>query len=156
MLMGEMNMDYARRAENLFIEGYNCCQAVFVAFAERYGLTREEALRISSAFGAGFGGSREICGVVSGMTLVCGLECGAVTPDAKAKKACYDKEQELLAAFKAKTGGKIICRELLGIVAGETLPYASERSEAYYRTRPCIKLVTQAAQILEETFVQKA
>lgn len=149
-------MDYTRRAEDLFIEGYNCCQAVFTAFAERYGLTKEEALRLSAAFGAGFGGARELCGVVSAMTLVCGLECGAVTPDAGAKKACYDKEQELLNLFKEKTEGKLLCRELLGIVAGESLPYASERSEAYYKTRPCIKLVTQAAQILEETFVEKA
>lgn len=149
-------MDYTRRAEELFMGGYNCCQAVFTAFAERYGLTQEEALRLSGAFGAGFGGAREVCGVVSAMTLVCGLECGAVTTDAKAKKACYDKEQELLNAFKAKTGGKIICRELLGIVAGETLPYASERSPEYYKTRPCIKLVTQAARILEETFAEKA
>ena len=102
-------MDRVERAKELFLKGFNCSQAVFAAFADKYGIDEETALRLSGAFGAGFGGTREVCGAVSGMTLVCGLECGATTGDAAAKKACYLKEQELLEKFKA-LHGTIICR----------------------------------------------
>jgi hypothetical protein len=37
----------------LFKEGYNCSQSVVAAYAEEYGLTREQALKISASFGGG-------------------------------------------------------------------------------------------------------
>ena len=39
-------------AESLFRSGYNCAQSVVMAFAPDFGLSREEAERISAAFGA--------------------------------------------------------------------------------------------------------
>ena len=62
-------MNRADRAEELFRQGYNCGQSVFAAFADVLGLTVEEAAKIASPFGAGFGKLREVCGAVSGMTL---------------------------------------------------------------------------------------
>ena len=147
-------MDRVERAKELFLKGFNCSQAVFATFADKYGIDEETALRISGAFGAGFGGSREVCGAVSGMTIVCGLECGATTGDAAAKKACYMKEQELLEKFKA-LHGTIICKERLKIGNTKEFPMASERTKEYYATRPCLKVIMDAAQILTETYPEE-
>lgn len=38
-------MNKADRAEELFRKGYNCSQSVFVAFAEDFGMSEEEAVR---------------------------------------------------------------------------------------------------------------
>ena len=147
----EQKIDRVEKAKELFLKGFNCCQAVFAAFADKYDIPEEKALRLSGAFGAGFGGLREVCGAVSGITLVCGLECGATTGDQKAKKACYLKEQELLEKFK-KIHGTIICKERLKIGNTKEFPMASERTKEYYATRPCLKVIMDAAQIIEDSF----
>lgn len=82
-------MNKADRAEELFRKGYNCSQSVFVAFAEELGMSEEEAARMASPFGAGFGKLREVCGAVSGMTMAAGVLRGYSDPaDAQGKKAC--------------------------------------------------------------------
>ena len=65
-------------ALELFNEGYNCAQAVFAAFADKYGIDKDTAMKLSSSFGGGMGRMREVCGAVSGMFMVAGLETGAV------------------------------------------------------------------------------
>ena len=72
-------MDYEERIERavaLFNSGFNCSQSVVAAFADMYGFTEEQALRMSASFGAGIGRMREMCGAASGMILLAGLECG--------------------------------------------------------------------------------
>ncbi len=73
-----MNIDltssqYAQKAMNLFKEGYNCSQSVFLAFKDLYGIDRHTALKLSSSFGGGMGRLREVCGSVSGMFLTAGI-----------------------------------------------------------------------------------
>ena len=81
-------MNRADRAEELFRQGYNCSQSVFAAFADAVGMTTEEAAKLASPFGAGFGKLREVCGAVSGMTMVAGRLNGYDDPsDYEAKKA---------------------------------------------------------------------
>lgn len=141
------------KAESFFREGYNCAQSVFLAFSDLYGLDKELALRISSSFGAGMGRMREVCGTVSGMLLIAGLECGNTEgKDAAAKKANYDTVQKLTEKFKKKSGGSIICRELLGLDKQKdfTDTKPEERTENYYKKRPCVQLIREAAGILEE------
>ena len=147
-------MDRVEKAKDLFLQGFNCCQSVFVAFADKYGFDRDTALRIAGAFGAGFGGTREVCGAVSAITMVCGLECGATTSSREDKFACYKKEQELIEKFK-KIHGTIICKERLKIGNTKEFPMASERTKEYYATRPCLKIIMDAAQIIEDEFSSK-
>lgn len=71
-------MTKAERARELFLEGCNCAQAVFLAFAEDK-LDRETALKIASGFGGGMAGMRDVCGAVSGMFMAYGLLCGRQT-----------------------------------------------------------------------------
>ena len=138
----------AELARSYFKEGYNCCQAVVLAFCEDINLDKESALKIASSFGGGFGRMREICGAVSGMGIVAGMKCGYISPDAKDEKANHYKLiQELAGKFQEKNGS-VICRQLTGIEKGSHVPEA--RNDEYYKKRPCDELVYDAAKILEE------
>lgn len=140
------------RARELFREGYNCSQAVTLAFAdelETRGISREMAAGLASSFGGGLGRLREICGCVSGMALVCGALEGYQSPDAKEEKQeHYKRVQELAEAFKEQNGS-YICRELLAGINTDTKPVPEARTESYYKKRPCAELAACAADILE-------
>lgn len=138
------------KAMELFLEGYNCSQAVLGAFCEDLGLDSETALKLSSSFGAGMGKLREVCGAVSAMFMIAGLADGYSNPDATKEKAeHYKKIQELAEEFKKKNG-TIICRELLQNIKtrGGFVPEA--RTEEYYKARPCARFVGDAAEIIEK------
>lgn len=140
------------RARELFREGYNCSQAVTLAFAEELearGISREMAAGLASSFGGGLGRLREVCGCVSGMALVCGALEGYTDPKAAAEKQDhYKKIQELVTTFKNENGS-YICRELLAGINTDTDPVPEARTESYYKKRPCAELAACAADILE-------
>jgi len=140
-----------RRAEALFMQGFNCSQAVVAAFADVYGLTEEEALRVSAGLGAGIGRMRLTCGAVCGMAVLAGLECGSTTAgDRQGKSECYKLVQQLAGEF-SREHGSITCSELLKLKKGAPLAYeASERTAEYYKTRPCVRQIISAARIYAE------
>ena len=147
------NSFYAQKAMNLFKEGYNCAQAVFLAFEDLCHLDRKNALMLSSSFGGGMGRLREVCGAVSGMFMVAGVLYGYDSPEAFDEKAeHYARIQELAKAFR-DANGSIVCRELLGINE-ETTHVPEKRTQSYYQKRPCAELVGQAAAILEQ-YIEK-
>ena len=83
-------MDHREYAAKLFLDGYNCAQAVMVAFCDVTGLEEKYAAKMISSFGGGMGRLREVCGAVSGMLMVAGLLYGYDTPgDDGRKKAHY-------------------------------------------------------------------
>ncbi len=139
-------------AEALFREGYNCSQAVAGAFAEEMGLEFKTAVKMVSGFGAGFGRMREVCGAVSGMIFVAGMIKGYDFPSRGAEKAeLYKVVQKLMNEYKEQNGS-YICRELLGAAGKDTSYIPSERTEEYYKKRPCPKLVRCAAEIVASEF----
>ena len=136
------------KAVALFKEGYNCSQSVVAAFADRYGFTREQALRMSASFGGGIGRMRETCGAVCGLFMLAGLETGAVDgADREGKAANYALVQQLAEEFK-KRNGALKCAELLGLSKKEPVVSTPEaRTPQYYAKRPCVKMVEEAARI---------
>ena len=138
-------------AKQNFMNGYNCSQAVLLAFCEDFGLEKETALKISEPFGGGMGRMREVCGTVTGMFMVIGLAMGNDnSKDNTTKKNVYKSVQELAAKFK-EDNCSIICRELLGLQKANKESYVpSERTNEYYKKRPCPELCKYAADILEE------
>ena len=147
---------YVSKAKTLFLEGYNCAQAVFLAFEELYPIDRGTALRLSSSFGGGMGRLREVCGAVSGMFMVAGVLFGYDSPvDHDAKKNHYARIQELAKEFEAENGS-IICRVLLGLGEGKDSPNPEHRTEKYYKKRPCVELVENAAAIMEDYIIKNA
>ena len=139
--------DYAKE---LFKKGYNCSQSVFVAFCDETSLDIEDALKISSSFGAGMGRLREVCGAVSGMFMVVGMKYGYTDPTDKSKKSEHYKLIQSLAKRFENKNQSIICRELLKLTLKHEAPIPEDRTEAYYKKRPCAELVEYAAQILDE------
>ena len=142
-------MTRADRARALFKEGYNCGQAVILAFEDLTGLDRPTLAKLASGLGGGMGRMREVCGTVSGMVLLAGLlyDRGQI-PDPKEKAAHYERIQALANAFKAETGS-IVCRELLSGVATTPGAAPEPRTEGYYARRPCGELCALSAEIFE-------
>lgn len=139
--------DRIERSVELFKSGYNCAQSVTAAFADMYGFTEEQALRMSASFGAGIGRMRQTCGAACGMFLLAGLEKGAVDgADREGKAANYKLVQDLAESFR-KECGSIICAELLGLKKPEGTHVPEERTKEYYKKRPCVKTVETAARI---------
>lgn len=140
-------MTKAELAKKYFKEGYNCCQAVVLAFCDDVGLDKNTALLIASSFGGGIGRLREVCGAVSGMCIIAGIKSGYISPEATKEKAeHYKLIQNMAGEFEAKNGS-IICRVLTGLEKNTHIP--DERNKEYYKKRPCDELVYDAACILE-------
>ena len=143
-------MDREKKAGELFLEGRNCSQAVFAAFCDATGYSESDALKLASAFGGGIGGSRETCGAVSAMAMIAGVIAGYDSAnDMEEKKKLYALVNGMLEEFREKNGSTV-CRELLKGI--KTSPVPSERTEEYYRTRPCVRFVESAARIVSKTF----
>ena len=135
------------QAVELFEGGYNCAQAVSVAFADLIGMEEKAAAAMASSFGGGMGRMREVCGAVSGMLLVAGILYGYDTPgDDTVKKEHYQRVQLMAEQFRQEAGS-IICREILKNPPSDPSP--TPRSEEFYQMRPCSRMVWYAAEILE-------
>ena len=135
--------------ENYFKQGYNCAQAVAISFASELNMDIDTVAKMLSGFGGGFGRMREVCGAVSGMVFVLGALEGQFDPsDSEGKMKTYEKVQTLMKEFKERHG-TYICRELLELPEHNSEPTPEQRTENYYKKRPCALLVGDACEILE-------
>lgn len=141
-------MKHSEKAAELFISGYNCAQAVAIAFGDLTGYGEKEMAMLASPFGGGMGRMREVCGAVSGMFMVLGILYGYDgDADNERKKQLYSEVQELAAKFK-ETTGSIICREILKNPPSDPTP--TERTNEFYKVRPCTRMVMLASDLLDE------
>ena len=142
-----------QRAVDNFMAGYGCCQSVVAAFADLYGLDETLAKKIAAGFGGGVGRLRMMCGAVSGIVMLVGLDSGQTEgSDREGKSACYKIVQDLLARSKEENGS-LICAEILGLQGHEKAAcsyVASPRTAEYYKTRPCAAKVESAARIFAD------
>lgn len=100
--------------------GYNCAQAVACSFCKEFGVSEEEMFRISEGFGLGMG-MMEMCGALSGMIMIIGLQNSAGADGEKMTKAdTYRKVKEYVKKFQQKNGA-YLCRELKGVETGKVL-----------------------------------
>ena len=115
-------------AKENFKSGYNCAQSVFMTYADKFGINKDMALKLSSSFGGGMGRMREVCGELI---------------------------QTLAEKFKERNG-TIICRELLGLEKGENNSFVpSKRTEEYYNERPCEDFISDACNIIDKYIFEK-
>lgn len=151
----------AQRAMTYFREGYNCTQSVVLAFSdfcEEKGVNKEALASLTSGFGGGMARMREVCGTVSGMTFLAGLISPATNPSIREERtANYKLVQEFAQRFREQNGS-IVCRDLLQMKASSTIegPQPSERTEAFYKARPCERLIGRAAMIVAEYLKQQS
>ncbi len=133
-----------------FLKGYNCSQAITLAFADLVDIDEKTLLQMASSFGGGMGRLREVCGSVSGMFMIAGLLYGYDGPETGDVKAQhYARIQELAKRFEEKHG-TIICREMLGLSVRHDSPVPEARTQEYYKKRPCAEIIGDAAEILEQ------
>lgn len=140
-------MKHGMKAAELFLNGYNCAQAVAVAFCDVTGLDEYMTAKTISAFGGGMGRLREVCGAVSGMFFVLGHLYGYDSSDNdQVKMALYAQVQELAGKFRQENGS-IVCREILK--NPPTDPAPCPRTAEYYAVRPCARMVKTAADLMD-------
>lgn len=137
-------------AESYFSQGYNCCQSVVMAYADRYSIDPVLMASISSPFGGGMGRLREVCGSVSAAFMISGLEVNSSDPkDSDSQKRSYAAVQQIAKEF-SQENGSIVCRELLGLKPMNP-DYCGDK---LFHKRPCAHYVKSSAQIVGE-FINK-
>jgi C_GCAxxG_C_C family probable redox protein len=134
-------MNYVEEAVQLFEDGYMCSQAVLAVFCEEFGLSREQAFKISISFGGGMR-KGEVCGACTGAIMALGLRYGE--NKSKSDEMCV----KFLDSFK-KENGSYICRDLLDcdIRTEEGIKYAIDNN---LFKEICPKMVESAAKIAQE------
>lgn len=140
-------MTRPEQAASYFHDGYNCAQAVAMAYADLLGMEPAQCAKAVSGFGGGFGRLREVCGAVSGMTFVISSLYGYDTPNPEQQMATYALIQELAGKFQAQVGS-IVCRDILKNPPNDPAP--TPRTAEYYAVRPCARMVYLAASLVEE------
>ena len=142
-------MKCSQKAKELFLNGYNCSQAVVLAFKDYLDVDEKSLEAIASSFGGGISRLREVCGCVSGMAIVMGLIYGNYdVNDNQLKAKHYDLVQKLALRFKEQTNS-INCAELLNKVKQVEDPTPEIRNKEYYQKRPCSKYIKIMAEIIE-------
>ena len=145
-------MDHSILAAELFLDGFNCAQAVAVAFTDVTGMDKKAAAMMAAPFGGGMGRMREVCGAVSGMFMVLGALYGYDNSDADSKKKELYRQVQALAEQFREENGSIICREILKNPPSD--PNPSPRTAEYYAKRPCARMVMTAAKLMDEFIAQ--
>lgn len=128
-------MNTVEKAVELHNAGYNCCQAVACAFAEKLGIEEEILFKAAEGFGLGMGAMNCTCGAVSGAVMLAGLKNSGGTSQ-RTKVATYKLSAKIVDEFVAKNQS-VICREIKGIGTGKVL-------------RSCSGCIEDAVQIAED------
>ncbi len=108
------------KARALHRQGCNCCQSVVMAYADKLPIEAKDAMNVAAPFGRGLAGTREVCGCVSGMAMVCGL-------------TGHNADVRPLIERFRESNGDIVCGRLLA--AGK---------------KPCGEMVAEAAGYLAD------
>ena len=125
----------------------NCCQSVFSAFANDFGMDESMAIKVASGFGGGMSRG-ETCGAVTGAYMTIGLKYGNSVTPSEAKVITKQKVQTFNDLF-IKKHGSLLCKELLGvnISVPEGLEKAEERN---LFELICPRFVATACKIIEK------
>ncbi len=139
MTKGELAKEY-------FEKGLACSQAVALAFQKELNLSEEDIKKLTIGFGGGFGRQRLVCGAVCGLTMVLSY----LLSDGQDKLAIYSIIQRACGEIKTEIGS-LICSEILeGKVHVNTNPRPDDRTNEYYKKRPCGELVKFVADTVQK------
>ena len=135
-----MNLKMSKKVEQAMAfhdKGYNCAQAVACSFCEEFGIDQETMFRVSEGFGLGMG-MMDMCGAVTGMLMVIGMENSVGNLDGKkpSKGYTYKKAKAYAQKFK-EMEGSYYCRELKGVATGTPLV-------------PCSQCIANAVELTEQ------
>lgn len=144
-------MNKTEAANLLHDQGYSCSQSVLAPFAEELGITKETALKITSAFGGGMGRTGNTCGAVSGAVMAIGLKFGTKEViSADEKTELYNKVSDFLKEFKS-IHMHTQCKDLLGYDISKPDEFAIVKENEISKNK-CPGFITSAVEILENMF----
>ena len=103
-------------ARALHKQGCNCCQSVVMAYADKLSIDKESAMNVAAPFGRGLAGTREVCGCVSGMAMVCGLT--GHTADTRTLIERFRESNGDIVCGRLLAAGKKPCGEMVADAAG--------------------------------------
>lgn len=146
-------IDHGSLAAEYFLKGYNCCQSVLCAFGDVTGLPEDMALRLASGFGGGMGRLRRTCGALNASVMVLSLLKGSTSTDPDVRGEDYARVRDLVARFEALYGSSE-CAVLIGRMV-EASARPQDRDETYLKTRPCLKIVRAAAELLDAVLEER-
>ena len=104
------------KARGLHKQGYNCCQSVVMAYIDKLPIKPEDAMNVAAPFGRGLAGTREVCGRVSGMAMVCGL--AGHTADVRPLIEKFREAEGDIVCGRLLAMGKKPCGEMVADAAG--------------------------------------
>jgi len=126
-------------------KGFNCAQTIFSTYCENFGLDKETALKLSCALGGGLGRLGQVCGALSGASLVIGLKHGKFLPDDReSKEKTYTLVHELGKKF-IERNQTVNCHELLQV----DLLHGDKQIIKERVREVCPRVVKDTAEILE-------
>lgn len=136
-----------------FAAGLDCSQQVLGSVADDLHISKEDAYKMASPFGAGMGHA-ETCGCVVGALIALGLAYGHSKPnDFETKKILMGKKQEFenqfIAAHKSCS-----CKEILGNDLTTKEGIEKIQKQKLLET-VCPKLVISASQILKKIIKER-
>jgi C_GCAxxG_C_C family probable redox protein len=149
-------MNKSDKAIGYFRNKFNCSQSVFTVFGEEHGLSENNCLKISCAFGAGMGRQQLTSGAVTGALMALGLKYGKAIGDSEEKKQItYEKTREFFAEF-VKAHHTTSCRELLkGLDINDPDDHQKIIDQGLFDTL-CEKYVTDSVRIVEKLSIKSS
>jgi len=145
-----MEKKASERAVELFHAHYNCAQSVYAASATGNGMSEQQRLAVSAAFGGGMARRGEVCGALTGALMAIGEKRGTAMVDdpAAGRAALYAEAEAMMAKFR-EANGAIHCRALTGCRLN-TEEGQQRFKELDLHEKLCSKLVAFAAAEVEK------
>ncbi|MCP3940463.1 MAG: hypothetical protein GY710_03150 [Desulfobacteraceae bacterium] len=135
--MGESMDKLAQKASDEFLGGLYCSEAILKVYNEHLDLgLNENALKMATAFGAGFGGSKCSCGALTGVIMVISSLKGRTSSDDSVEEI-FEITRRIHDEFKNKF------RSACCKVISKKFEWRSDEHYAH-----CAGVVAEAAKIL--------
>lgn len=140
-------MTTKEKALEYFNRKFHCSQAILAAYADKCGLTEEQALKLGGCFGGGMRRG-EVCGACTGALMVLGALYGQSDEFALHDRELANRVNDEMMNRFSKEWGSYLCRDILecDISTEEGVQYARENS---LFTELCPQVVASAADLLE-------
>lgn len=141
-------MEHAEKAATYFMNGFNCAQAVFAAFAPDFDIDEELALKLTSNFGSG-ARCGQLCGAVTGALMVLGLKYGFYrSEDREQIDKAYDKTIEFQKRF-CERNKSVVCKDLLNYDLSDPEQKKQAKEKGLFK-EICPRMVSDAVEIVEQ------
>ena len=142
-----MKSSRVNQAVSYFESGLSCSQSILLTYGPLFGISQDDAIRISRGFGGGMGHLSETCGAVTGAFMVIGIQ-SPPGMDQEVKEETYSLVKKFAEKFKFDNNS-LNCTQLLGYDLN-TSDGQDHYKKHEMKKSHCTKYVRHAAEILEE------